>query len=166
MYMNSTEIVNTKPTTFNNDILIAQSNYTQPFSSDTQLGYTDSETTFTDPMSNTLTARSNFDLPSKGVGLIICGYEWGANAANTIETKELILSTTSGALGTTPAAYGLEYFEEINDAAGGAIPRQIGTITGVVTVTTSTTIYVNARSAVGSGANTELRTNVSWTRIG
>lgn len=166
MYMSSTEIVNTKPTTFNNNILIQQSNYTQPFSSDTQLGYTDSETTFTDPMSNTLTARSDFLLPSKGVWLIICGYEWGANAANTIETKELILSTTSGALGTTPAAYGLEYFEEINDAAGGAIPRQIGTITGVVTVTTATTIYVNARSQISSGTNAELRTNVSWTRIG
>jgi hypothetical protein len=128
-----------------------------------QLGYTDSETTFTDPMSNTLTARSDFSLPSKGVWLIVCGYEWGTNASNTVETKELILSTTSG--GSTPAAYGLEYYEEINDGAGAAGLRQVGTIMGVVSVTAATTIYVNARSQISSGTNTELRTNVSWTRI-
>lgn len=165
MYMSSTEIVNTKPTTFNNNILIAQSNYTQPFSSNTQLGYTDSATTLTDPMSSTLTARSNFLLPSKGVWLIVCGYEWGANATNTIQNKEIVLSTTSGS-GATQVAYGLQYYEEIDDSVGAINIRQQGTLTGVVTVTTSTTIYVNARSAVGSGANTELRTNVSWTRIG
>lgn len=165
MYMSSTEIVNTKQTTFNNDILIAQSNYTQPFSSNTQLGYTDSATTFTDPMTSTLTARSNFLLPSKGVWLIVCGYEWGANATNTIQNKEIVLSTTSGS-GATQVAYGLQYYEEIDDSVGAINVRQQGTLTGVVTVTTSTTIYVNARSAVGAGTNTELRTNVSWTRIG
>ena len=152
--------------TLTGDILIAQNNYTQPFSSNTQLGYTNSATTFTDPMNNTLTARSNFTLASKGVWLIVCGYEWGTNTSNTVETKELILSTTSGASGTTPAAYGLEYFEEINDAAGASGSRQIGTIMGVFTATAATTIYVNARSQVNSGTNTELRTNVSWTRIG
>ena len=131
---------------------------------ETQLGYTDSATTFTDPMNNTLTARSNFSLASKGVWLIVCGYEWGANATNTIQNKEIILSTTSG--GSTPAAYGLSYYEEIDDAAGITGSRQIDTIMGVFTATATTTIYVNARSQVNSGTNTELRTNVSWTRIG
>jgi hypothetical protein len=147
----------------NHNVRIQQNDYTQPMASTSQLGYTDSETTFTDPMSNTLTARSDFSLPSKGVWLIICGYEWGTNAANTVEAKELILSTTSG--GATPAAYGLEYYEEINDGAGAAGLRQAGTIMGVVSVTAATTIYVNARSQISSGTNTELRTNVSWTRI-
>jgi hypothetical protein len=131
---------------------------------ETQLGYTNSATTFTDPMNNTLTARSNFSLPSKGVWLIVCGYEWGTNTTNTVEKKEIILSTTSG--GSTPAAYGLSYYEEIDDAAGITGSRQIGTIMGVFTATAATTIYVNARSQVNSGTNTELRTNVSWTRIG
>jgi len=130
----------------------------------TQLGYTNSATTFTDPMTSTLTARSSFSLASKGVWLIVCGYEWGANATNTIQSKELLLSTTSG--GSTPAAYGLSYYEEIDDVVGTINRRQHGTIMGVFTATATTTIYVNARSAVGSGANTELRTNVSWTRIG
>ena len=148
----------------NHDVRIQQNSYTQPMASTSQLGYTNTETTFTDPMSNTLTARSDFSLPSKGVWLIICGYEWGTNSANTVEAKEIILSTTSG--GSTPAAYGLEYYEEINDGAGAAGLRQVGTLTGVVSVTAATTIYVNARSQISSGTNTELRTNVSWTRIG
>jgi hypothetical protein len=153
-------------TTINHNLLIQQNSYTQPMSNTSQLGYTDSETTFTDPMNNTLTARSDFTLPSKGVWLIICGYEWGTNAANVVEAKEIILSTTSGTGGTTPVAYGLEYYEEINDSAGASGLRQVGTMSGVVSVTTATTIYVNARSQISSGTNTELRTNVSWTRIG
>ena len=147
----------------NHNFRIQQDSYTQPMANTSQLGYTDSETTFTDPMNNTLTARSDFSLPSKGVWLIVCGYEWGTNAANVVEAKELILSTTSG--GATPAAYGLEYYEEINDSAGASGLRQVGTIMGVVSVTAATTIYVNARSQISSGTNTELRTNVSWTRI-
>lgn len=148
----------------NHNVRIQQNDYTQPMANTSQLGYTNSATTFTDPMSNTLTARSNFTLPSKGVWLIICGYEWGTNSANTVEAKELILSTTSG--GSTPVAYGLEYYEEINDGAGAAGLRQVGTISGVVTVTASTVIYVNARSQISSGTNTEFTSNVSWTRIG
>jgi hypothetical protein len=96
--------------------------------------------------------------------LIVCGYEWYSNAGNTIEQKRIVLSTTSG--GSTAAGYGLQYYEEINETAGGASPRQYGTIMGVVTVGASTTIHVNASSIVSSGTNTELRTNVSWTRIG
>jgi hypothetical protein len=149
-------------TVLTHDFKIQQNAYTGM--TQTQLGYTDSATTFTDPMNNTLTARSNFSLVSKGVWLIVCGYEWGTNTTNTVEKKEIILSTTSG--GSTPAAYGLSYYEEIDDAAGITGARQIGTIMGVFTATATTTIYVNARSQVNSGTNTELRTNVSWTRIG
>lgn len=174
MYFNSTEIVTGKPmifgaaatfndpATFNDNVLIQQQTY--PPSNTSAIGYTDSETTFTDPMSTAFIARSDFSLPSKGVWLIVCGYEWGSNAGNTVEQKKIVLSTTTG--GTTAAGYGLQYFEEINETAGGASLRQQGTIMGVVTVTGATTIYVNASSQVGSGTNTELRTNVSWTRIG
>ena len=96
--------------------------------------------------------------------LIVCGYEWSTNTSNTVEAKQIILSETSG--GSTPAAYGLQYYEEINDSAGAAGGRQTGTIMGVFTAGAATTIYVNARSQVSSGTNTELRTSVSWTRIG
>ena len=115
-------------------------------------------------MTNTLAERSNFDLPSKGVWLVICGYEFSSNAVNTIELKQVVLSKTTAS--STVAAPGLAYFEQIDDAAPSAQVRQRGTITGVVTVSAATTIYVNARSAVNSGTNTKLITNVSWTRIG
>ena len=149
---------------FQGDFRVAQVTYSQPFANNTQLGYTNSATTFTDPMSTSFISRSNFSIPSAGVWLVVCGYEWGTNAGNTVEQKRIVLSTTSG--GSTPAAYGLEYFEEINETAGGASLRQVGTIMGVYTAGAVTTIHVNASSQVGSGTNTELRTNVSWTRIG
>ena len=144
------------------DFSIQQSNY--PAISNDMLGYTNTELTTTDPMTNTLAERSNFDLPSKGVWLVICGYEFSSNAVNTIELKQVVLSKTTAS--STVAAPGLAYFEQIDDAAPSAQVRQRGTITGVVTVSAATTIYVNARSAVNSGTNTKLITNVSWTRIG
>jgi hypothetical protein len=146
----------------NHNFLIQQSTY--PPTSTSALGYTDTETTTTNPMGTSLTARSDFSLPSKGVWLIICGYEWKSNTSNTITSKQLVLSTTTGS--ATPAANGLEYYEEINDAAGAAEVRQRGTISGVLGVTAATTIYVNALSTVNSGTNTQLVTKVSWTRIG
>ena len=147
---------------FNGDVKVLQDTY--PPSSTSQIGYNDSATTLTDPMSNTLTARSNFTLPSKGVWLVICGYEWNTNTSNTVEQKLLLLSTTSA--GTTPAAYGLSYYEEQNDAAGAAGNRQKGCLSGVINATASLIIYVNARSSVSAGTNTELQTNISWTRLG
>lgn len=144
------------------DFSIQQSTY--PPTVNTMLGYTDTELTTTDPMTNTLAQRSNFDLPSKGVWLVICGYEFSSNAVNTIELKQVVLSKTSAS--STVAAPGLAYFEQIDDAAPSAQVRQRGTITGVVSVGIATTIYVNARSTVNSGTNTKLITNVSWTRIG
>jgi hypothetical protein len=151
-------------TSIGGDFLIEQTNYTQPMLNILQLGYTDTATTTTNPMTNTLAERSNFNLPSKGVWLVICGYEFSSNAVNTIELKQVVLSLTSAS--GTAAAYGLAYFEQIDDAAPSAQVRQRGTITGVVTVSALTTIYVNARSTVNSGTNTKLITNVSWTRIG
>ena len=129
----------------------------------TRLGYTNSAQTTTTAISNTLTSRSNFSLPNRGVWLIICGYRWTAGASNIIETKELVLSTTSG--GSTPAAYGLEYYEEINDNTGGGL-RQEGTLSGVVVATAATTIHVNARALVDSGTQPTFVSSVSWTRIG
>jgi ammonia channel protein AmtB len=115
-------------------------------------------------MTATLAERSNFSLPSKGVWLIVCGYEFSSNTTNTIETKQVVLSLTTAS--NVAAAPGLTYLEQIDETATSAQARQRGTIMGVVSVTAATTIYVNARSIVNSGTNTKLETNVSWTRIG
>lgn len=144
--------------------LLDQSDNAQPMSSDQQLGYTNTQVTTTDPITGTLAQRSNFNLPTRGVWLVICGYEFSSNTTNTIETKQVVLSLTSGS--STAAAPGLTYLEQIDETATSSQARQRGTITGVVTVSAITTIYVNARSIVNSGTNTKLETNVSWTRIG
>jgi hypothetical protein len=160
--ISSTSATFSIPVTVNHNFLLQQSTY--PPTSTSALGYTDTETTTTNPMSNTLAERSNFSLPSKGMWLVICGYEWYTNTSNIVRAKLLVLSKTTAS--TIPAANGLQYYEEINDNTGAAELRQQGTITGVVTATAATTIYVNARSEVDSGTNTKLITNVSWTRIG
>jgi hypothetical protein len=148
----------------NHNFLLQQSTY--PPTSTSAIGYTDTKAQTTNPMSNTLAERMNFTLPSKGVWLIIGQLYWETNTSNTVEVKEAVISTTSGSGGSTPAAYGLVYYEEINDAAGSAGKRQHLNINGVYTATAATTLYCNARSQVSSGTNTIFNISASWTRIG
>jgi len=159
--VNKLNIENTKVEVVTN-LIVQQDTY--PPTNSSALGYTDTESTTTDPMTNALAERSNFSLPSKGVWLVICGYEFSSNAANTIELKQVVVSLTTAS--NVAAAPGLTYLEQIDETAPSAQARQRGTITGVVSVTAATTIFVNARSTVASGTNTKLVTNVSWTRIG
>jgi hypothetical protein len=148
----------------NHDFLLQQS--TMPPTSTSAIGYTNTKAQTTNPMSNTLAERMNIPIPSKGVWLIIGQLYWETNTSNTVEVKEAVISTTSGSGGSTPAAYGLVYYEEINDVAGSAGKRQHLNINGVYTATAATTLYCNARSAVSSGTNTIFNISASWTRIG
>jgi hypothetical protein len=148
----------------NHNFLLQQS--TMPPTSTSAIGYTGTKAQTTNPMSNTLAERMNFTIPSKGVWLIIGQLYWETNTSNTVEVKEAVISTTSGSGGSTAAAYGLVYYEEINDAAGAAGKRQHLNINGVYTATAATTLYCNARSQVSSGTNTVFNISASWTRIG
>ena len=104
------------------------------------------------------------DIPSKGVWLIVCQLYFATNAANVVEVKEVVVSETTGS--SAIAAYGLIYYEEINDSAGAAGTRQYQNINGVYTSTGAKTLYVNARTQISSGTNTEFNVAASWTRIG
>jgi hypothetical protein len=146
------------------NLLIQQNSYTQPMTSTSQLGYTNTKTATTNPMNNTLTSRMTIDIPSKGVWLIVCQLYFATNAGNTVEQKEVIVSETTGS--SAIAAYGLIYYEEMNDNAGGASKRQYQNINGVYTSTGAKTLYVNARSQVDTGTNMEFNVAASWTRIG
>jgi hypothetical protein len=154
----------TASSNMNHNLLIQQNSYTQPMSSTSQLGYTNTKTATTDPMSNTLTSRMTIDIPSKGVWLIVCQLYFATNTDNTVLAKEVVVSETSGS--SAIAAYGLIYYEEINDPAGAAGIRQYQNINGVYTSTGAKTLYVNARTAVNSGTNTEFNVAATWTRIG
>jgi hypothetical protein len=78
--------------------------------------------------------------------------------------QNTLLVVQQGSAGA--AAYGLIYYDEINDNAGSSGKRQHLNINGVYTATAATTLYVNARSQVDTGTNTEFNIAVSWTRIG
>ena len=151
-------------TSINHNLTVNQNSYTQPMGSTTRLGYTNTKTATTDPMNNTLTSRMTIDIPSAGVWLIVCQLYFATNTDNTVLAKEVIVSETSGS--GAIAAYGLIYYEEINDPAGAAGLRQYQNINGVYTSTGAKTLYVNARTAVNSGTNTEFNVAASWTRIG
>jgi hypothetical protein len=129
------------------------------------LGFTGLKTHYISEFDNEIMMkRYDFDLPSKGVWLIICGYEWGTNTNNTIQIKELALSIKE--TWVELPGYGLRYFEEINDPAGTSGRRQEGTISGVASVDVATKIYVHSGCTTSTSTGGFLRTNISWTRIG
>lgn len=117
-------------------------------------------------MNTTLTNETSFTLPNKGVWLIICGHEWISASGNTIENKQLYFSSVAGLSGNTGIGNGLEYFEEMNDNTGGASTRQKLTMSGVVVITSATTVYVNAKANVDTGTNPTCKLEYSYTRLG
>ena len=145
------------------NLLVSQNSYTQPMSSNLQLGYTNTVSSSV-LMTSTFTSRQTIALPSKGVWLVIVGFGFTAGAANTIQNKSVNVSLTSTS--ATEAAPGLEYYEEIDDAAGGAILRQKLTMTGVVSVASATNLFLNAATNVSSGTQPTLSWTISWTRLG
>jgi hypothetical protein len=155
----------TASSNMNHNFLIQQNNYSA-FSSTSQIGYTVSTTFDCGTVSNVLTNETSFTLPSKGVWLIICGHEWITASGNTVENKQLYFSAVAGLSGNTGIGNGLEYFEEINDNAGGASTRQKLTMSGVVVITSATTVYVNAKAEVDTGTRPTCKLEYSYTRLG
>ena len=145
------------------NLLVSQNSYTQPMSSNLRLGYTNT-LTGSALMTTTFTSRQTIALPSKGVWLVIVGFSFTAGASNTIQNKSVNVSLTSTS--ATEAAPGLEYYEEIDDAAGGAILRQTLTMTGVVSATAATNLFLNAATNVNSGTQPTMSWTISWTRLG
>jgi hypothetical protein len=155
----------TASSNMNHNFLIQQNNYSA-FSSTSQIGYTVSTTFDCGTVSNVLTNETSFTLPSKGVWLIICGHEWITATGNTVENKQLYFSSVAGLSGNTGIGNGLEYYEEINDNAGGASTRQKLTMSGVVVITSATTVYVNAKAEVDTGTRPTCKLEYSYTRLG
>jgi hypothetical protein len=114
-------------------------------------------------MTGTLAQRATFTLPQKGVWLVVLGYQWTGGAANTVTTKQAVISATTAS--ATPAAPGLRYYEEI-DTVVTAVLQQQGTIMGVYTATASTALYLNALATVSVSTFPTLAWSISWTRIG
>jgi len=181
MYLNSTEIVNTLPTTFssttthtgaatfngsstfNNDILIQQSTY--PSTNTSALGYNKTETltefSFT---ADTLGTIGSFTVPSKGVWSCNISVKYRTTGgAGSFENVQLFL--TDSASGTT-AYRTFEYFDETDVAVGANGKRFVHTISGTLTTTTaSTTFYIRGVNDT-TGITTLAEAIYSYTRVG
>lgn len=172
--MNSTEIINSIPTTFsstsihtgsatfNNDILVQQSTY--PATNTSALGYnvttTAAEWTFT---ADTLETITSFTVPSKGVWIcnIICNYR-STGGAGSFENVRLFLAIGS----TDTTAYRtFEYFDETDLVVGGTGKRFVHTISGTLTTTAAQTYYVRGRNDT-TGITTFGEVTYSYTRVG
>ena len=162
MYMSSTEIVNTKPTTFNNNILIAQSTY--PSTNTSQLGYNKTETlaefTFT---ADTLGTIGSFTVPSKGVWICNISVKYRTTGgAGSFENVQLFL--TDSASGTT-AYRTFEYFDETDVAVGSNGKRFVHTISGTLNSTASQTFYIRGLNDT-TGITTLAEATYTYTRVG
>jgi hypothetical protein len=174
MYLNSSFIINSLPTTFssttthtgaatfNNDILVQQSTY--PSTNTSALGYnvttTAAEHTFT---ADTLETITSFTVPSKGVWIcnIICSYRT-TGGVGSIENVRLFLAIGS----TDTTAYRtFEYFDETDITVGGNGKRFVHTISGTLTTTASQTYYVRGQNDT-TGLTTYGEVTYSYTRVG
>jgi hypothetical protein len=168
MYMSSTEIVNTKPTTFsgaatfNNDILVQQSTY--PSTNTSQLGYNKTETlaefTFT---ADTLGTIGSFTVPSKGVWICNISVKYRTTGgAGSFENVQLFL--TDSASGTT-AYRTFEYFDETDVSVGSNGKRFVHTISGTLNTTASQTFYIRGLNDT-TGITTLAEAIYTYTRVG
>ena len=134
--------------------------YVYPVSNNSALGWDNTATISVLPITNSYISRGTFTIPTKGIWLIILNHKWETNAGNTVEAKECGVANVSGV--TYDNMY---YYEEINDAAGGASLRQSLHMSGIVETTGSTTMYMFARGQVGGGTNVDFIANLHWIKI-
>ena len=125
----------------NHNFLIQQSTY--PPTTTSALGYsvsgTAAEFTFSEGV---IGNAQRATLPSKGVWLVVVNFSMRVTTtiSPTIENRQVVVSLANNnmtKIGT------LEYFEQLDDAIGANGIRFIETLTGIVTVTTATDIFVN-----------------------
>ena len=86
--------------------------------------------------------------------------------SDTVESKNIVVSSASG--GTSPVVPGMEYFEQLDDVAGGASIRQIVSLTGSYRKTSggTTTLYINANAPTSGSRIMTIDWEVSVCRIG
>jgi hypothetical protein len=167
MYMNSTGIVNSIATTFNNDILIQQSTY--PSINDFQLGYT---LTVAGSASNTTTnvwkTLNQIDIPSKGVWLFVGLYQLDIAAGQPGDIEQLRFGLSSVAPVSFTRVSNIEYYREADDSIGLNDIRDRLQVSGVFTTTGSATYYFSARLKYTGFAASDIQTkgDSTLTRIG
>ena len=146
------------------DLRIQQTNYTQPMGDNTQLGYTDTSTLTANALATTMAQERNWNLPSKGVWLIHATITLAGVSAANINYFEAVISLTTAS--ATEASAGLSYLQEQDETSGVTGNRLKISLSGVVSVTALTAMYLNARAQPASGGAPTIAAEISWTRIG
>jgi hypothetical protein len=149
-------------TSMNDDFLIQQSTY--PASNNNALGYKATATLTANPLSNTMAQEKTFNLPKKGVWLIHATITLAAVSGATLNYFEAVISLTTAS--ATEASAGLSYLQELDESSGVTGNRLKISLSGVVIVAASTTLYLNARGRAASGGAPTIAAAISWTRIG
>lgn len=179
MYLNSTEIINSIPTTFssttthtgaatfNNDILVQQTTY--PSINTSQLGYT---LTVAGTAGNTTTnvwkTLNQIDVPSKGVWLFVGLYQLDIAAGQPGDIEQLRFGLSSVAPVSFTRVSNIEYYREADDSIGLNDIRDRLQVSGVFTTTASATYYFSARLKYTGFAASDIQTkgDSTLTRIG
>jgi hypothetical protein len=156
------EIYLNAKTEMNNDFLIRQSTY--PPSSNVALGYKGTTTLNANALAATMAQEKNWSLPQKGVWLIHATITLAAVSGATINYFEAVISLTSAS--ATEASAGLSYLQEQDEMSGVTGKRLTISLSGVVSVTAATTLYLNARGQAASGGAPTIAAAISWTRLG
>jgi hypothetical protein len=149
-------------TSMNDDFLLQQSTY--PASNNNALGYKATATLTANPLSTTMAQEKTFNLPKKGVWLIHATITLAAVSGATLNYFESVISLTTAS--ATEASAGLSYLQELDESSGVTGNRLKISLSGVVIVTGSTTLYLNARGRAASGGAPTIAAAISWTRIG
>jgi hypothetical protein len=149
-------------TSMNDDFLLQQSTY--PASNNNALGYKATATLTANPLSNTMAQEKTFNLPKKGVWLIHATITLAAVSGATLNYFEAVISLTTAS--ATEASAGLSYLQELDESSGVTGNRLKISLSGVVIVAASTTLYLNARGRAASGGAPTIAAAISWTRIG
>ena len=142
---------------------IQQNNYTQPMGNTSRLGYTNTLTVATSTLASGIGQEGTWTLPSKGVWLICATVTFSTNSAADTEFFQAVISLTSAS--DTEAAPGLSYYQEDDQVVAAANLRDKISMTGVVSVTASTSLFFNAAGQT-SGTAPSVAAAISWTRIG
>ena len=148
--------------TFNSDVRLIQT--TIPATVNTQLGYSVEATSAEFTFSNGVIGNvQTLALPSKGVWLVISNISSRTTGgAGTVLNRLLVVSLANN---NTTSIGTLRYFEESDDSVGSNAIRFVETITGIVTVTAATNIYVNGLFNL-TGLVAYATATSSFTRIG
>jgi hypothetical protein len=144
------------------DFTIQQTTY--PPTNNTALGYKNTTTLTANALATTMTQEKTWNLPSKGVWLVHATITLAGVSAANINYFEAVISLTTAS--ATEASAGLSYLREQDETSAVTGDRLKISLSGVVTVSASTALFLNARAQPASGSAPTIAAAISWTRIG